>query len=43
MQRAQIREFTQAKNQLQSEVTELRDQLEVMKTEATSTNYPSKL
>lgn len=37
--RTQIREFTQAKNQLQSEATELRNQLEIVKTEATSKLY----
>lgn len=36
MQRGQVRELAQAKKQLQSEVTELREQLEVAKDEASS-------
>lgn len=36
-QRAQIREFAQTKKQLEAEVEELRELLETVKTEATST------
>jgi myosin heavy chain 9/10/11/14 len=35
-QRGQVRELAQAKKQLQSEVTELREQLEISKNEASS-------
>jgi myosin heavy chain 9/10/11/14 len=38
-QRGQVRELTQAKKQLQSEVTELREQLEVAKNEASGLSY----
>lgn len=36
VQRAQLREFTQSKKQLEAEVTELSNQLEIVKNEAAS-------